>query len=94
MKIEMLLRGLKRSVGIGRPTIADLVAPAVGILTLGIMAGAAIVLLLSPTSAREARREVEHKLSGVKSRMLDSAEKMGERIGITPANAQTQQHRS
>jgi hypothetical protein len=90
MKMEILFRRLRRSMGIGRPSVVDLAAPAIGILAFGIATGAAMMMLLSPASAKEARERAGRKLSGVKSRLLTLPEEMG----ITGTNAAVHHHTS
>jgi hypothetical protein len=80
MNITRAIRQLRRSVGIEGPSIADYVAPAFGILAVGLIAGAGIALLLAPMPGDKMRERIGEKLTNYRTRfMLDegatSAEK-------------------
>jgi gas vesicle protein len=64
----------------------DFIAPAIGILAIGLVAGAGIALMLAPSSGEKLREQLESKLSHAKSRLLAQGEGMSAR----PNNATAQ----
>jgi hypothetical protein len=93
MKMEILFRRFGRSLNIGRPRFADFVAPAIGILAIGIASGAALVMLLAPATAKEARERAERQLRDVKSRLL-TEQSHPNKVAMPGGNAVAPQHRS
>jgi gas vesicle protein len=52
------------------PSASDYVLPAVGILAVGLLAGAGIALLFAPMTGKKLREEVENKFMDMRSRLL------------------------
>jgi hypothetical protein len=65
------VRQIRRSIGgLGPVGISDYLMPAIGILAVGMLAGAGVALLFAPTSGKKLREEMEHKISGLRSRLM------------------------
>jgi hypothetical protein len=78
MNIARLIRQLRRSAGVEAVGISDYVMPAVGILALGMLAGAGVALLFAPMTGDKLRAEVENRLMDFRSRlMLQQGESQG-----------------
>jgi hypothetical protein len=73
MNIDRAIRNLRRSVGL-EPSGFDLVTPAVGaavgLVALGMLAGAGIALLFAPMTGKKLREEMEHKFTDLRSRLM------------------------
>ena len=69
MNIARVVRQLRRSSGLERD-IGDYLAPAVGILALGMLAGASVALLFAPTTGKRLREEMENRLVELRSRLM------------------------
>ncbi len=69
MNIVRAIRQLRRAAGL-EPSFADYIAPAAGLLTVGMLAGAGIALLFAPTSGKKLREDMENKISDLRSRFL------------------------
>jgi hypothetical protein len=48
----------------------DYVLPLIGVLALGMVAGAGVALLFAPATGKKLREEIESKLAGLKSRLI------------------------
>jgi hypothetical protein len=70
MSIFKTLRQLRRSIGLEPASAADFILPAVGVLAVGIVAGAAVALLFAPTTGKKLREEMDHKLTDLRSRLM------------------------
>jgi hypothetical protein len=70
MNISRLIRQLRRSAGVEAVGISDYVMPAVGILALGMLAGAGVALLFAPMTGEKLRAEVENRLVDFRSRLM------------------------
>jgi hypothetical protein len=70
MNIARLIRQMRRSAGIEPVGISDYVMPAVGILALGMLAGAGVALLFAPMTGERLRAEVENRLMDFRSRLM------------------------
>ena len=82
MNIQRAFRQFRRSIGLEPMGVSDFVMPAIGILAVGMLAGAGVALLFAPTTGKKLREEVEHKLSEFRSRlMLQQGETNGGRAG-------------
>lgn len=65
------VRQIRRSIGWLEPVgISDYLMPAMGILAIGMLAGAGVALLFAPTSGKKLREEMEHKIGGLRSRLV------------------------
>ena len=58
------------------PSLSDLMAPAIGMLAIGIVAGAGVALLFAPSSGRTLRENVTNKLGTAKTRVLSQADEL------------------
>jgi hypothetical protein len=70
MNFNSTIRQIRRSIGLQPAGLADFVLPAMGILAVGIVAGAGIALLFAPMTGRKLREEMEQKLSDYRSRLM------------------------
>jgi hypothetical protein len=74
MSIFGVIRQLRKSAGL-EPSFSDYIAPAVGLVVVGVLAGASLALLFAPSSGKQLREEMEAKLSEFRSRyMLESGQ--------------------
>lgn len=64
------IRQLRRSIGLEPLGFADFLAPALGVLAVGLVAGAGIALLVAPMTGQKLRAEMERKLGELRSRLL------------------------
>jgi hypothetical protein len=86
MNIAKLVRQLRRSIGL-EPGIGDYVLPAVGVLALGVLAGASVALLFAPTTGKRLREEMESRLVELRSRLLlDQGEPRAENVDRSNVN--------
>jgi hypothetical protein len=70
MNIARLIRQLRRSAGVEPVGISDYVMPAVGILALGMLAGAGVALLFAPMTGEKLRAQVENRLMDFRARLM------------------------
>jgi hypothetical protein len=70
MNIARALRQLRRSVGLEPTGFSDFALPAVGILAIGMLAGAGVALLFAPVTGKKLREELEQRLSDYRSRLM------------------------
>jgi hypothetical protein len=70
MNIARMIRQLRRSAGLEPVGISDYVMPAVGILALGMLAGAGVALLFAPMTGEKLRAEVENRLMDFRARLM------------------------
>jgi hypothetical protein len=80
MNIARVIRQLRRSIGLERG-IGDYVAPAVGILALGVLAGASVALLFAPMTGRRLREEMENRLMEFRSRLMLQGDEQRAELG-------------
>jgi len=74
MNIVRAIRQLRRSVGLEPVGFTDYIAPAVGLLAVGMLAGAGVALLFAPTSGKKLREDMEQRFGDLRSRfMLEEA---------------------
>jgi hypothetical protein len=82
MDVRRFIRSVQRQAGIGGPGLVDLLAPAIGILAIGLAAGASVAFLFAPSSGEKLREQIQSKLTGARSKLLAQ----GENLGIRPQN--------
>jgi hypothetical protein len=61
---------LRRSLGFERNGLTDFALPALGLLTIGLLAGAGIALLVAPMTGQRLRAEMERKFGELRSRLI------------------------
>ena len=96
MDADRAIRQLRRAVGL-EPSMSDYVVPAIGLVAVGMLAGAGIALLFAPSSGEQLRRDMTSKFEDLRSRLLVE-ERAALRIPGTAnnrsANQPESQHRS
>jgi gas vesicle protein len=84
MTMSRMIRKFQRAAASQLFGPEDFVAPVVGILAIGMLAGAGIALFFAPMTGKKLREEMENKLMGLRSRLL-----LEEREGIGVADRST-----
>jgi hypothetical protein len=81
-----MIRRLRRSIGLQSAGLSNLAMPAVGILALGLIAGAGIALMVAPTSGKNLREQMERKLAELRSRFMlpQGDDGFGQRNNLAP----------
>jgi hypothetical protein len=64
------IRQLRRSLGLEPARLTDFMIPALGFLTIGLVAGAGIALLVAPMTGKRLREEMERKFGEIRSRLI------------------------
>jgi hypothetical protein len=77
------IRQLRRRLWLQRAGLAELALPALGILALGLVAGAGIALMVAPTTGKKLREDMERKFGELRSRfMLQQGDGFGRRNNL------------
>ena len=69
------------------PRLADILAPAIGMLVIGMVAGAGVALFFAPSSGRKLRENVTNKLGTAKTRVLSQADELLHRQGMNNSSS-------
>jgi hypothetical protein len=77
MNIFRAIRQLRQTVGL-EPSFTDYIAPAVGLVAVGMLAGAGVALLFAPSSGKKLREDMEAKFSELRSRYMLEAGNAGQ----------------
>jgi hypothetical protein len=64
------IRQLRRSLGLQRAGLSDFAMPALGILAVGLLAGAGIALMVAPTTGKKLREDMERMMGDLRSRFI------------------------
>jgi YtxH-like protein len=70
MNIERAIMELRRSAGLEPAGVSNYVMPALGILAVGILAGAGVALLFAPTTGKRLREDMERKFTDLRSKLM------------------------
>jgi hypothetical protein len=70
MNIERAILQLRRSAGLEPVGISSYVMPALGILAVGILAGAGVALLFAPTTGKRLREDMDRKFTDLRSKLM------------------------
>ena len=64
------IREIRRSIGLEPVGVSDYLMPAMGILAVGMLAGAGVALLFAPTSGKKLREEMDRKIGDLRARLM------------------------
>jgi hypothetical protein len=73
MNVQRTMRQLRRAAAMQVFGPDEYIAPAIGVLAIGMVAGAGLALFFAPMTGKRLREEMENKLMGLKSRLLIEA---------------------